>query len=243
MRRALPKQLFFALLVRPLVFLLLGVAVHRKDRLPRRGPAIVVANHNSHLDALLLMSLFPLAQLPSVRPLAARDYFFRSRLGSFFARHCLGAIPVERNTHGRTDPLAGAREALRRGEVVVLFPEGTRGEPGQLAPLRPGVAHLAKAFPEVPVVPCHLKGLERALPRGEALLVPFICDATVGEPLRWGGSREGLMTGLESAMASLQSGMGGHSMNGQCTSGVQEQAKTLPASDGQADKNQSLTAD
>lgn len=236
MARALPKQLFFALLIRPLVFLLLGVAVHRRDRLPHKGPAIVVANHNSHLDALLLMSLFPLAQLPRVRPLAARDYFFRSSLGSFFAKRCLGAIPVERNSRGRSDPLAGARKALDRGEVVVLFPEGTRGEPGRLAPLRPGIAHLAQAFPTVPIVPCHLKGLERALPRGEGLLVPFFCDVTVGESLYWAGSRRGFMAELEGVMEQLSGYSFVHSMNTECTLDAQKDLQSAAPYDERQDK-------
>lgn len=197
-----PKRLFFALLVKPLVFVLLGLAVHRPEHLPRSGPAIIVANHNSHLDALVLMSLFPLRQLSQVRPLAAHDYFFRSQTVAWLARHFLGAIPVERKSRGRHDPLAGAREALRQGEIVVMFPEGTRGEPGRLAPLRPGVAHLARDFPEVPVIPCRLMGLERALPKGEGLLVPFFCDAHIGAPIRWAGDRGAFLAKLTTAMKS-----------------------------------------
>ncbi len=195
-----PKRLFFLLLVKPLVFVLLGLAVHRPERLPNSGPAIVVANHNSHLDALVLMSLFPQRVLPRVRPLAARDYFFRNRFSAFLACHLLGVVPVERHRTGRNDPLAGARDALRRGEIVVLFPEGTRGEPGRVAPLRPGVAHLARDFPEAPVIPCRLRGLERALPRGEGLLVPFFCDAYIGQPMVWTGERAGFMTELSAAL-------------------------------------------
>ena len=63
--------LFFALMVRPLIMVVLGLNIHNKERLPLQGPAIVAANHNSHLDALTLLSLWPLTKLHQVRPVAA----------------------------------------------------------------------------------------------------------------------------------------------------------------------------
>jgi 1-acyl-sn-glycerol-3-phosphate acyltransferase len=187
----------FALIVRPLVWLVLGVNLRGGELVPRQGPAIIVANHNSHLDTLVLMSLFPLARLHMVRPVAAADYFLRNRLLAWLSLRVIGILPLERGSCGVHDPLALAQQALERGEIVLVFPEGSRGDPECPARLKPGIAHLARRLPEVPLIPVHLEGLGKALPRGEGLLVPFICDIWVGGALYWQGDRVTLMGQLE----------------------------------------------
>ncbi len=187
----------FALLARPLVWLVLGVNVRGGQRLPRRGPAVILANHNSHLDTLVLMSLFPLGRLHAVRPVAAADYFLRNRLLAWLSLRVLGILPLARDGGDARDPLALAQQALERGEILLLFPEGSRGDPERPARLKPGIAHLARRLPEVPLVPVHLQGLGKALPKGEGLLVPFICDIWVGDALRWEGDRAVLMDKLK----------------------------------------------
>lgn len=198
------RRLFFLLVVRPILLIVLGLNLRNRERLPLSGPAIVVANHNSHLDALLLMSLFPMRVLRQLRPVAAEDYFLRNRLLKWFSLNILGIIPLTRHIKSaRQHPLVPIDEALKRGEIVIIFPEGSRGEPEQLADFKTGIAHLAQRHPDVPVHPVYLHGLGKALPRGEALFVPFFCDVFVGERLTWCDDRQEFMRQLTTRMTEL----------------------------------------
>jgi 1-acyl-sn-glycerol-3-phosphate acyltransferase len=196
-----PQQLFFLLIVRPLVLVILGLNVRHREQIPTNGPAIVVSNHNSHLDTLVLMTLLPWSLLPKLRPVAAKDYFLRNPLLAWFALSIMHIIPLEREVVDRhQDPLAGCSNALNNGEILILFPEGSRGNPEQMGTFKTGIAHLAKRHSDVPITPVFLHGLGKALPKGEALFVPFFCDVFVGEPLRWTGDRQSFMTNLETAV-------------------------------------------
>ena len=209
------RWLFFWLVVRPVVLVGLGLNVRHRERLPAGGPAIVVANHNSHLDTMVLMTLLPSRLLPKVHPVAAADYFLRNRLLAWFALRIVGIIPIERRPAApspgeppapaapRPDVLAAVAAALERGDVVILFPEGSRGEPERLSELKSGVARLAERFPAVPVIPVFLHGLGKALPRGSALPVPFFCDVFVGEPVPWRGDRKTYVEDLRRRMQDL----------------------------------------
>ena len=202
---ALLQRLFFRLLVRPVVMVVLGLNVRHRERLPAAGPAVVIANHNSHLDTVVLMSLFPPRLLRRLRPVAAADYFLRGGPLSWFALRVMGIVGVERKRSHETprDPLAPAAAALGRGDVLVLFPEGTRGEPEQLARFKSGVAHLARRFPQAPVVPVFLHGLGKSLPRGSLLPVPFFCDVFVGEALHGRQDTHAFMDELAARMTAL----------------------------------------
>lgn len=197
------RFLFFLLVVRPAILLLLGLNLRHRERLPGAGPAIIVANHNSHLDALVLMSLFPMRLLPRLRPVAAVDYFLRSGFLAWFARRIVGIVPIDRQLSAGGDPLAPLERALERGDILILFPEGTRGTPERLSALKAGIAHLARRRPSVPVVPVFIYGLGKALPKGEALLVPFFVDLFAGEPVQWQGSRETFMRDLAARFETL----------------------------------------
>lgn len=178
--------------------------MRRRERLPDRGPAVVVANHNSHLDAMTLMTLFGMRRLSNVHPVAAVDYFLSNPWLAWFSTQIIGIIPLNRNMKGeRTDPLAGISDALAAGKILILFPEGTRGQPEKMEEFKTGIAHIAKRHPDVPVVPVLLHGLGKALPKGEGILVPFFCDVFVGEKLSWPGNRDEFMKQIETQMKSL----------------------------------------
>jgi 1-acyl-sn-glycerol-3-phosphate acyltransferase len=196
------RWLFFAGPVRLLVLLVMGLNVRGRMKLPSKGPAIIVANHNSHLDTLTLISLMPLSLLPQIQPVAALDYFLKTKWLAWFALNIIGILPITREASA--NPLAAPNKALAEGKILILFPEGSRGLPEQRVAFKRGVALLAKENPEVPVIPVFMHGLGKALPKGTRLFVPFICDIFVGDALKWSGETQAFMEELKGRVDALE---------------------------------------
>ena len=199
------RLMFWILIGRPLVLIVLGLNVRNAQGLPKQGPAIVVANHNSHLDTFVLMTLFPLTLLHRLRPVAAADYFLRNRALAWFTLNLINMIPIARGRVGKRgeDPLQDCAKALEAGEILLVFPEGTRGETEALAKFKGGVARLKEQYPHVPVVPVYMQGLGRALPKGEFTLVPVVVDVFVGEAVGWSGNRQAFTQALQESVSAL----------------------------------------
>lgn len=198
------RLLFFVLIIRPLVLILLGLNVRHREKLPTHGPAVIAANHNSHLDTMVIMSLFPLSMGARLRPVAAADYFLRSGFMSWFSLNIIGIIPIKRQREEGEDPFAMVTAALAQGDIVILFPEGTRGEPEQIVEFKKGISYLVEAHPEVPLTPIFMHGLGKAMPKGSFVPVPFFCDVFVGDAMRWQGDRDGFMETLRGRIADLE---------------------------------------
>jgi 1-acyl-sn-glycerol-3-phosphate acyltransferase len=135
---------------------------------------------------------------------AAADYFLARRGLAWFALNIIGIIPLSRQVRaGHEDPLAGCDAALEAGSILILFPEGSRGEPERLGAFKTGIAHLARRHPQAPVVPTFLHGLGKVLPRGEFVPVPFFVDIFVGEAISWTGDRTAFMAELDRRVRAL----------------------------------------
>jgi 1-acyl-sn-glycerol-3-phosphate acyltransferase len=199
-------QAAFALLfLRPFLRLFIGLRVKGREHLPERDPFILIANHSSHLDTASLLGLFPIARLKRIRPCAAADYFERTRTIAFLSRTLFNILPIRRaGILAEDHPIRRMREALESGDSLLLFPEGTRGRGGEMAPFKPGIAHLMEQLPHVPVVPAYLLNTGRALPKGEFLPVPFFCEVRIGAPVELSGSRDEVLAGLRRTIEALR---------------------------------------
>lgn len=190
----------------PVSCLWLGIHVRHRERLPLRGPAIVAANHNSHLDILALLSLFPLSAIHMVQPAAAADYFCKNAMIKWFALNLVGIIPVMRGgSKGDCDPLDDCYRALEQGKILVIFPEGTRGEPEQMAELKCGIWYLAKRFPEIPVIPIFMRGLGKSMPRGASIPIPMFGSMAIGRALHGNLEKSVFMAQLKERFHQLES--------------------------------------
>lgn len=201
---SLLRTAFFLLIVRPIILVVIGLNVFNGKRLPMSGPAIIAPNHNSHLDTLTLLSLWPVSKIKHIRPLAAADYFLSNPIMAWFSLNIIGIIPIERdNRSPDEDPLASSSAVLERGDILIIFPEGSRGSPEVMDNFKSGISRLAERHPEVPIIPIFMHGLGKSLPKGDFVLVPFFCDVFIGEPIYWQGSVDETMESYRTTMEKL----------------------------------------
>ena len=187
------KYLFFLFIVKPYIYIILGVNVNGVENFPKisKGANIIIANHNSHVDTLLLMSLFSCSQILKIHPVAAADYFCNTKLKSFLFKTLLGLIPIQRKITRDTtkeELFKEINEALKAGETIIIYPEGTRGNDNTIQNFKSGIAHIAQMNPDVPITPFYINGPDRILPRGAYLWVPFIADVYAAEPVKYDGT-------------------------------------------------------
>lgn len=152
-----------------------------RENLPADRSFILVANHASHLDTLCLLAALPFGRLNRAFPAAAKDYFCVSPLRALAAAVVVNAVPLERRV-APWQSLGVCSQILETpGNVLILFPEGTRSAAAEPGEFKPGVALLAAGH-DLPVVPCHLAGTHAALPKGAWVPRPCKVRLTIGRP-------------------------------------------------------------
>ena len=151
------------------------VEIRGRENVPSGGPFVIAPVHRSNIDTLL-------AGCVTRRRIRfmGKDSLWKYRWsGSLFSS--LGAFPVHRGTPDR-EALRICEEALRGGEPVVLFPEGTRQSGPEVQPLFEGAAFVA-ARANVPIVPVGIGGSEWAMPKGSKRILPVKVVIIVGKPI------------------------------------------------------------
>jgi 1-acyl-sn-glycerol-3-phosphate acyltransferase len=145
---------------------------------------IYFANHTSHLDTLALWAALPGRLRKHTRPVAARDYWGKPGIRSWFGRSVFNALLIDRErSDPEADPLSPLHQALDSGDSLILFPEGTRVKDKLPARFRSGLFHLAQKHPDVELIPVYLQNLYRSMPKGAHIPVPLTCAVRFGAPL------------------------------------------------------------
>jgi len=169
--------------------LISGVKVRWVDSEPDPRQTVYFANHTSHLDFVVLWSSLPPGIRARTRPVAAQDYWEKG-IRRAIAVNVFRAVLVARqqkNQEIQGTPAADPREAIDHmldamgnDHSLILFPEGTRGTGEEVAAFKSGLYYLCQRKPDLRLVPGYLNNLNRILPKGEFLPVPFISRLTFG---------------------------------------------------------------
>lgn len=168
--------------MRPMVAVLAPPERHGLDHLDGlEGPVIFAANHHSHVDTPLLITSIPEPWRHRLFVGAAADYFFGTRLTGALSALALNAVPIERTRISRSSADRAA-DLLHDGWSLLIFPEGGRSPDGWGQPFRPGAAYLALRC-DVPIVPVHLAGTGRVLPKGTTRPMRAGTTVTFGRPM------------------------------------------------------------
>jgi 1-acyl-sn-glycerol-3-phosphate acyltransferase len=163
---------------------------------------VMVANHSSHLDTLCLLAALPLRKLHCAFPAAAEDYFFRGVSRTWIAAVVVNALPFARQAHVRQSLSICSELLANPGNVLIIFPEGTRSQTGETQEFKSGIGALV-AGRDVTVLPCHLRGAFHAWPKGKRWPRPKKVRLIVGEPRNY-SSRHADKTDISTIASELQ---------------------------------------
>jgi 1-acyl-sn-glycerol-3-phosphate acyltransferase len=166
------------------------LSIRGAENLPREGSFVMVANHSSHLDAPCLLAALPLRKLHRAFPAAAADYFFESVPRIWIAGAVVNALPFAREVHVRQSLALCSQLLANPGNILIIFPEGSRSKTGEPGKFKAGVG-LLLAGSDAPAVPCRLVGAYRAWPKGCWLPRPRKIVLEIGRPRNYGAVSPG----------------------------------------------------
>jgi 1-acyl-sn-glycerol-3-phosphate acyltransferase len=143
------------------------------------GPLLIIANHTSHFDTVIILSVLPKKIWGRTAIVAAADRMFRDRIKGMLHSLRYNAFPITRG--GGREALAYSQWLMHHGWSLLIFPEGKRSRTGELQPFRGGPAILALTH-NVPILPIHIEGANQILPPGEQLSRPAPVHVVIGHP-------------------------------------------------------------
>jgi 1-acyl-sn-glycerol-3-phosphate acyltransferase len=154
--------------------------VGRRNLSQLKGPAVFVANHQSHFDAPICLAALGGRIRRRLVIAAAADYFYTTKLRGAAASLALGTVPFVRTGTSSRTSLLMLKDLVRSGWSVLIFPSGSRG--AGVAGFKRGFAYIA-VDAQVPVVPMYLHGPEQVMPKGSFIPLPGGVVIGIGQPI------------------------------------------------------------
>lgn len=180
--------IIYTIFWRTFLKVIIGLKYYNKQILREKKQFILIANHNSHMDTMAIMSSLPSRYIHRVHPVAAEDFFGGSRFKEILMKYMVNAtlIPRKRpNSDEDIDPIEVMSNLLMKGRSVIIYPEGSRGSPGVMTDFKKGIGYLVKNNPAVDVIPVYLDGLHKTLPKGKNIILPYNCRIIFGEAINF----------------------------------------------------------
>lgn len=165
--------------------IIVGVNFGDSEFLRKEEQFIIVANHNSHLDTMSIMASLPSSIISRVKPVAAADHFGKTKWQRLMSKYFINALLIKRSRdkeNPENDPINQMIAELDKNNSLILFPEGTRGKPEEDQALKAGIGLVLSQRPNVKYIPAYMKGMGKAMPKGDSLIVPFSSSLIYGEP-------------------------------------------------------------
>jgi len=182
------RQLFLNIIYKGIVPFILkpltGVKYKHAEVLSEAKQFIIIANHNSHIDTLALMSAMPKYKIVEVKPVAAGDYFGTTKWKSFITVLFTNALLIPRccSLKNRSkDPFRIMMKALKRGQSLIVYPEGSRGKANEMQEFKNGIGHILLKYPHIAYIPTYIENTGKVLPKDAIIPLPFNCSVIFGD--------------------------------------------------------------
>lgn len=176
-------SLIWAIFLKGLGFgIYIRVKVHGsfKELYEKHPKLLIISNHSSHLDATSITAGVPFRYWKDLYISAAKDYWFRNSIFTFFSKYCLGAIPIDRHDKkGEAVTLINSLLTNLDRIWLILFPEGTRSSDGYIKSFKRGVGIFSQAS-ETPILFLYIDGNTKLWPKGRPIPFPGKLNIHIG---------------------------------------------------------------
>lgn len=204
--KAFLANIVYLILIKPWLTLIIGVRFVNRKVLKDVDQCVIIANHNSHFDVVSIISSLPYHLRKKTCAVATIDYFGTSKFTIKLMDFFFNAILINRRRiEGEMPALDVLDDNLKKGKSLIIFPEGSRGDAGELTEFRKGAAVLLLKNPGLKYIPVYLDGFGRVLPKKQFLILPMVSKVRFGQAVLPGSSDpEEIIEEIKNSVLSLR---------------------------------------